>query len=130
MKTITRSQAIGEIRAELMKLVDEDHSICDVAARLGIFCGGFAQWTFQELKKRYPFIVRSRPHITRAELEELANRWQLARQTVMDTRMSCDTQLAESGKQVCHGWDEFDDEEMAAFHAQLCGEEVEVVPDP
>lgn len=129
MKTLTRTQAIADIRARLLQLVDEDHSVCEVATRLGIFCGGFAQWSFLELKKRYPWIVKSRPHITRDELEDLANRWQLARQTVFDQPTACDLQLIDEGHHTCHGWNEFTDEELAGFHGSLCGEDVRVVPD-
>ena len=101
MKNLLRSQAIHDIRSSLMNLVDEEHSMCEVAARLHILCGGFAQWTFGELKKRYPTIVRSRPRITRKQLEELANRWQVARQTACGTAIACDTQMHErEGLQV------------------------------
>jgi hypothetical protein len=131
MKTLSRSQAIHDIRAGLLSLVDEEHSMCEVAARLHIFCGGFAQWTFGELKQHYPTIVRSRPHITRKQLEELANRWQLARQTARGTELACDTQMNEpEGLRVCHGWNDFTDEELATFYAQILGQEVSVTPDP
>lgn len=131
MKTLPRSQAIHDIRASLMQLVDEEHSICEVAARLHIFCGGFAQWTFHELKQRFPTIVRSRPRMTRKQLEELANRWQLARQTVSGTAIACDTQMHErEGLQVCRGWNEFSNDQLALFYSQILGEEVSVVSDP
>jgi hypothetical protein len=131
MKTVARSQAIQDIRAKLLTLVDEDHSICDVAARSHIFCGGFAQWTFRELKGRHPTIVRSRPRITRKDLEELANRWQIARQTALGTELACDTQMHEKGDfQVCRGWNEFTNEQLAGFYAQLLGDEVVVTDVP
>jgi hypothetical protein len=129
VKTITRTQAIADIRAKLLELVDDDHSVCEVATRYGIFCGGFAQWSFNELKKRYPFIVRSRPHITREELEDLANRWQLARQFVLDQPTACDVQEIDEGRHTCQGWNEFTEEELAGYHATLCGEQVQVVAD-
>ena len=129
MKKITRTQAIADIRSKLLELVDEEHSVCEVATRFKIFCGGFAQWSFAELKKRYPWLVGSRPHITREELEELANRWQLARQYVLDQPTACDVQVIDAGHHTCMGWNEFTDEELAGYHATLCGEEVEVVPD-
>ena len=131
MKTLPRSQAIHDIRASLMQLVDEEHSICEVAARLHIFCGGFAQWTFHELKQRFPTIVRSRPRITRKQLEELANRWQIARQTVHGTEFACDAQMHEiKGLQVCRGWNEFTNEQLEQFYAQVLGEQVSVENDP
>jgi L-iditol 2-dehydrogenase len=44
MRTLTRNQIIDALRAKFLTLVDDEHSICDVAARLHIFCGGFAQY--------------------------------------------------------------------------------------
>jgi hypothetical protein len=130
MKTITRSQAIALMRQKCLALVDDEHSLCDVAARLKIMCGGFSQWKFHELKERYDWIVKTRPHVTRKELEDLANRWQLARQQVMDTSLSCDTQQKETLHPVCRGWDTHTNEELARFYHDLTDEEVEVVADP
>jgi hypothetical protein len=129
MRTITRNQAVSDIRRELLKLVDDEHSICDVAARHKIFCGGFAQWTFTELKRLHPQIVRSRPRLTPAELRELANRWQLARQFALGTQLACDTQMQETSKRICRGWDDFDDEQIAGYHAALCHEEIAIAPE-
>lgn len=128
MRKITREEAIRDIRAELLELVDEEHSMCDVAAREGIFCGGFAHWSFGELKKLHPQIVRSRQRITPAQLRDLANRWQLARQFVTGERLACDLQQHETSHPICRGWDDFDDEQLAGFHATLCHEPVEIVP--
>jgi hypothetical protein len=131
MKNLPRSQAIHDIRSSLMTLTDEEHSMCEVAARLHIFCGGFAQWTFGELKQRHPTIVRSRQRITRKQLEDLANRWQIARQTAQGTALACDTQMHErAGLQVCHGWNDFSNDQLALFYAQILGEEVSVENDP
>ena len=130
MRRITRRQAIDDIRAELLKLVDDQHSMCEVAARHHVFCGGFAQWTFTELKKLHPQIVRSRPRVTPAELKDLANRWQLARQFVTGDTLACDTQMHETKNPICQGWNDFDDERIAAFHAAICPEEVEIEPEP
>lgn len=128
MRTITRDRAISEIRGELMKLVDDDHSMCQVAADHHIFCGGFAQWTFRELKQRYPQIVRSRPRILPEELRDLANRWQLARQTALGEKLACDAQERETTNRMCGGWSEFDDAQLASFHASVCHEEVQIAP--
>jgi hypothetical protein len=127
MRTLDRTAAIHEIRKELLKLVDDEHSI--VAARHHVFCGGFAQWTFGELKRLYPQIVRSRPRLTPAELRGLANRWQLARQFARGTELACDTQVDETTHRTCQGWDTFTLEELAGFHASLCHEPVIVVAD-
>ncbi len=130
MKAMTRDEAIQALRTRLMRFVDENVSICEAAAREGIFCHGFAQWTFTELRKRHPMIVRSRKRITPTELRELANRWQLARQTALGTELACDSQMREGALRTCKGWDEFGDEELARFLHELGGEEVEVRPAP
>ena len=129
MKTLTRTQAIDALREELLRLTDDEHSICEVAARKKIFCGGFARWSSKELKERYGWIVSRRPRITRRELEDLANRWQLARQDALGTCIACDTQLEEKQHRTCLGWDTFSDEDLAAFVTRFCGEEVRIVAD-
>jgi len=123
MKTITRAEAIELLRSKCAALVDDEHSLCEVAGREKILCGGFAQWSFGELKQRHDWIVKRRPHITRKQLEELANRWQLARQYVSETGLACDNQIKENHHQVCHGWDEFSDEDIARFCQELSGDE-------
>jgi hypothetical protein len=127
MKELTRLEVIDHLRGKLLEVSDDEHSICRVAAERGLFCHGFAQWKLHELKAQYPQITRSRPHPTRAEMEELADRWQLARQLVKGKSIACDVQLAEGKFQTCQGWDEFSDEELARFHAEICGEEVRIV---
>ncbi len=126
MKTMSRDELIDALRARLLELTDDEHSICDVATRTGIFCHGFAQWTFGELKQRHPTIVRSRPRLTPAELRDLANRWQLARQTAFGTALACDTQMHEGALGICKGWDQWSAEDLARFHRELTGEEVEL----
>jgi hypothetical protein len=121
---LTREEAIRDLRGVLERLQDDERSVCRVAAERKLFCRGFAQWKFGELRARYPQIVRSRPRITRKELEDLADRWQLARQRVTGLPVACDVQREERVHAQCRGWDEFDDAELEAFHAELCGERV------
>jgi hypothetical protein len=127
MNEYTRSQVVDHLREALLRSCDDEHSLCLVAAEKGLFCRGFSQWKLFELKRLYPQITRSRPHPTRKEMEELANRWQLARQTVKNEPISCDVQVAEDRFRSCMGWDEFSDEELARFHAEICGEEVRIL---
>lgn len=129
-KSLTRNEAIALLRNKCLALVDEEHSLCDVAARLHILCGGFAQWTFHELKGKYDWIARRRPGVTRKELESLANRWQLARQFATGEPLACDSQMREKIHPVCRGWDGFSDEDLARFCLELTGEETEVRPAP
>jgi hypothetical protein len=124
MRSITRAQCIDELRTALLARTDDEHSMCEVATREGIYCHGFAQWTFEELKRRYDWIANSRPGITRPELERLANLWQLARQKVFGTQLSCDTQTREHD--TCLGFDEWDDATLERYHAELCDESVRI----
>jgi uncharacterized protein YciW len=127
MKTMTRQEAIDRLRGRLMEMVDEDHSICEVAAEQGVYCHGFSQWSFDELKERYYWLADRRPNITREELERLANIWQVARSQVLGTPMACDTQALEHD--TCKGWDEWDNETLARYIHELCGQQVSVVGD-
>ena len=129
MKTVTRDEAIELLRKKCVALVDDEHCLCDVASRMNILCGGFSQWTFAELKERYAWIAKKHPHITRKELEDLANRWQLARQFVSDSELACDNQQFEQLHQICQGWAGHGNEELARFCQELTGEEHSVVGD-
>jgi hypothetical protein len=124
MKRIDRQQCIEALRAKMLSMTDAEHSMCDVAAKKGVYCNGPRQWTFDELKARYGWIVASRPNITREQLEKLANAWQLARQEVFGTRLACDTQSIEHD--TCKGFDGWSDRELERFHREICGEEVEI----
>jgi hypothetical protein len=126
MKELTRREVISALRRELLAVTGEDHSVCQIAKEKNLFCRGFARWKLHELKQRYPQITRSHPHPTRAEMEDLADRWQMARQFATDEALACDVQMHEGEHRTCKGWDEFDDEELARFHAELCGEEVRI----
>ncbi len=126
MKNITRADAIDALRARFLQLADDEHCMCAVASKLHTFCGGFSQWNSRELRERYDWIVRRRPRIPRPQLEELANRWQLARQFVQGTELSCDTQSIEH--HTCEGWDGFTDEQLATHYREVFGEDVEITP--
>jgi hypothetical protein len=130
IRTCTRDEAIQDLRKSLESLQDDQHSICQVAAQRGLFCRGFAQWTFTELRERYPQILRSRPRLTRHSLEDLANRWQLARQWATGEPTACDVQQHERTFQQCRGWDEWSDADLETFHAELCHEPVAITPSP
>lgn len=121
---MTREEAIARIREKLVGLTDEENCMCKVAAERGIFCNGFRQFGDKELRERYWWIVRKRPDITRAELETIANDWQLAQQDVRDLPIACDVQT--KVHDTCRGWNDFSNEQLGAFVKQLTGEEVRV----
>ena len=123
MRIVSRRQLIDELREYLLELVDDEHSMCEVAARKGIFCRGFSRLTDEELERRYAWLANRRA-ASRVELEDLANRWQLARQLVTNRALSCDVQATEHDS--CRGWDEFSNDELAGFFRTLTGEPIAV----
>jgi len=125
MLTLNRSEAIAAIRKKLLDMVDEDHSMCQVAAERGICCNGFARLDDEQLRQRYSWLLRINPLMSRQELAEKANRWELARQTIHDVPIACDSQILE--KDTCEGWDEFDDATLARYYKELTGEDLEIL---
>ena len=116
---MTRGEAIRGIRARLLDMVDDGHSMCQVATEKGVYCRGFRRLSDEEMKHRYNWLLRRNPGMSRAELEDLANRWQLARQIVDQVPISCDAQALEHD--TCEGWDTFDDETIARYYKELIG---------
>jgi hypothetical protein len=116
-KVISRTEAIGRLRHYLKSLTDDEHSMCQVAAKKGIFCHGFARFSDGELKKRFAALSARRPGMNRWQLEELANRWELARQVVDGVTLACDAQTLEHD--TCRGWDDFTNDQLARFCADL-----------
>jgi hypothetical protein len=123
-KVISRGEAIGRLRHYLKTLTDDEHSMCQVAAKKGIFCHGFARFSDEELKKRFAGLLSLRPKLNRWQVEELANRWELARQMVDGVTLACDAQTIEHD--TCRGWDDFPNEQLARFCADLLGLDVAV----
>jgi hypothetical protein len=118
-EAIPRNEMIALLRAELVKLTDEDNSICKVASERGIFCQGFHRNSDGGLRRCYSWLDKRRPGMSREELEDLANRWQLARQIVDELPLACDVQQKEHGS--CRGWDDFTNEELSGFFTELTG---------
>jgi hypothetical protein len=121
-ETVERNKAIDLLRSALLERIDDDKSACREAAEKGIFCGGFARFTDPELRQRYSWITRRHPKMTRDELEEIADRWQLARQEVSELPIACDVQMREHD--LCNGWNDFSNEQIAEFLYELTGEKV------
>ena len=94
-------------------------SICKLAAQTGVFCKGFRRFSDDELKARFGWIAKKDPEMPRAQLEDVADRWQLARQDVLGALTSCDVQQLEHDS--CGGWDDFTDEELTRFLRELGG---------
>jgi hypothetical protein len=121
---VPRAEIVALVRQELLKRAGDDVSACKVAAEQGIFCHGFARYTDLELRRRYEWIVRRRPKMSRKQLEEIADRWQLARQEVDGTPIACDVQ--QKVHDTCRGWDDFSNDELARFYVEMTGKDLVV----
>lgn len=121
---VSRSTLIAALREELSRRAKGDMSICRLAAQTGVFCKGFRRFTDDELQERFGWIAKKHPESTRPELEDLADRWQMARQDVLGALTSCDVQQLEHDS--CGGWDDFSNEDLSAFLRELTGRKVVV----
>ena len=127
-QTISRAKAIAILRHSFLKELesrDGDVSMCKLAAERGIFCHGFAQFGDGELRRVYDWIARKDATATREDLEEIANRWQIARQEVRELPLACDVQQREHD--TCRGWDGFSNEQFAGYIEEVTGKEFLVV---
>lgn len=122
---VSRGELIALLRSQLVQLGDDESSTCKVAADRQIFCRGFRRYSDEELKRRYGWIYRKQAGGgSRADLEDMANRWQLARQEVMARPTACDVQQLE--RDSCRGWDDFTSAELAQFYFESSGRTVVV----
>jgi hypothetical protein len=121
----TRLEAIARLRAGLLALTDEEHSICQVAAQRGIFCHGFRRWNASEFDRRWRGAIGRSTHLTRAQMEEFANLWQLAEQVRQHVALACDT--GTQAGSTCRGWDEFSNADLARYCSDVLGKNVEIL---
>lgn len=121
---LSRADAIALLRAALVKIAGPDTSVCKAAADRGIFCRGFRRHDEPALRAQYKWIDERRPGMSRADLEELGDRWQLARQELHQLPTACDVQTEEHD--TCGGWDDFSAEELAHFIFELTKKRVAV----
>jgi len=118
----TREEAIAKLRRSLQKLAGEDHSICQVAAERGIFCRGFRRWHDAEFHERWRVVLGESTHLSRSQIERLADVWQLSEQIRCRVGLACDAQTIAHGP--CRGWAEFSDETLGHFCAEVLGQRV------
>jgi len=123
MRSTTRAERIERIRHRLLELVDDEHSICAVAARCGLLCRGFQHWDDAALQQKFHWLYR--PGMSRRTLEARANAYLLGRTAALDQELACDAEQLE--RDLCRGWDEFSDEDLLRFERELSGHEVEIV---
>lgn len=121
----SRAEALSRLRAHLLEFVDPENSLCRVAAEKGIFCRGFRRWSDPEFDRRWRSCIGRSTHLSRPQMEEYANLWQLTEQAAHRATLTCDA--AAAGRGACRGWNEFSNEVVAQFCSDLLGMNVEVV---
>jgi hypothetical protein len=114
---MSRETIIQDLRNALLALTTDEKSVCQVAAERGVFCRGFRQHGDKELRQRYWWLERKNPGASRAELEQMANTWQLSQQELANRELSCDVQSIVHD--TCGGFDDFSDQELQSFLAAL-----------
>lgn len=121
---LSRESVIGALRSELAGRANGEMSICKLAALSGVFCKGLSRFSDIDLKRRFSWIVKKNPGVTREALEETVDNWQLARQEVDQAAAACDVQQQEHD--LCGGWDDFSDEQLSRFLLELTGRTVTI----
>lgn len=116
----TREGAIALLRQRLAPLSAGEHSICRVAADRGIFCRGFRRWNDREFHDRWKATLGVSTHLSRPQMEELADLWQLTEQCSQGIALICDAPAA--ARAACRGWDEFTDLELQSFDHEMIGQ--------
>src|SRR5262249_2833314 len=97
------------------------HSMCEVAARLGIFCRGFRRWQDREFLRIWMRAMGQSTHLNRAQMERLADIWQLTEQLRLRIPIACDAATACS---PCRGWNEVSGGGLERFRADVLGQNV------
>ena len=120
-----RGEAVARLRQALLTLTDSEHSMCQVAGERGIFCRGFRRWNAPDFDRRWRSAIGRSTHLSRAQMEEFANLWQLSEQLRQRVSLACDAKP--KGLGGCRGWDEFSNADLSRFCADVLGSRVEVV---
>jgi hypothetical protein len=121
---ISRESLINTLRTELSRRANGEMSVCKLAATTGVFCKGFQRYTPEELRERYSWIARRNPDAPREIIEDVADRWQMARQEVEGVPTACDVQQIEHD--TCGGWDDFTNDDLTRFALELTGKSVRI----
>ena len=116
----TREEALKRIREYLVANTRDDETTCQAAARLGIFCHGYDQWTVEQLRELYPWLAKKMPRETpREEFLKLIVAWDSARMLVHKSGTTCDALAAD--RDACLGFDRFSNAQLKASFPQLFG---------
>ncbi|HEX9795170.1 MAG TPA: hypothetical protein VGC54_14395 [Planctomycetota bacterium] len=129
MERIRRSECIRRLRDELVsRLETDDDTLCDIAAREGIFCRGFDRYPTPILRERFPWLLHHEEGVDREELLDRIRRWIHAREFSGDLPTACDVMAVDGD--LCHGWDTFPDEKLEATYLEVFHEPVQIADEP
>ena len=114
----SREEALKRVRNFLVANQRTDETTCQAAARLGIFCHGYDQWSLPQLRDRYPWLAKKMPADTpREEFLKLIVAWDGARQLVNRSPTTCDAKTADH--EGCLGFDRFSNKQLKRLFPQL-----------
>jgi hypothetical protein len=118
----TREETIERLRAGLLRLTDGERSLCRTAAELGIFCRGFRRWPDGQFQRSWSKALGRSTHLTRPQLEAVADLWQLTEQIRLRVPLACDAQTGPDC--ACRGWNEFSNANLEGFCDEILGANV------
>ncbi len=121
---LSRPAAVAVLRERLAALCEKGECACAAAARTDLFCGGFRALSDEELRQRFDWIARTRPGVSREELERLISFYHLGRQEVGGLPTCCDVETREHCG--CDGWNRFDNLALEGAILELTGRRVQV----
>jgi hypothetical protein len=121
----SREDAVKRIRDFLVASQRDDETTCQAAARLGIFCHGYDQWSLQQLRDRYPWLAKKMPVDTpREEFLKLIVAWDGARQLAHKAPTTCDAKAMDH--EGCLGFDRFSHSQLKCLFPQLFAADDEI----
>jgi hypothetical protein len=113
----SREDALKKIRGYLVDNTREDETTCQAAARLGVFCHGYDQWTLEELRQLYPWLAKKAPSATRGQFLQLVMAWDGARKLVRKAPTTCDAKVFDH--EGCLGFDRYTNQQLQQMFPQL-----------
>ncbi|MEI6084282.1 MAG: hypothetical protein WCS70_08270 [Verrucomicrobiota bacterium] len=123
----TREEAIQRIREFLVANQRSEETTCQAAARAGIFCHGYDQWSVAQLRDRYPWLAKKMPEDTpREEFLKLIVAWDGARQLATHSATTCDAKSVD--REGCLGFDRFSSAQLKRLCPQLFNADDEISP--
>ena len=122
----SRPEAFRRIREFVLSNMRDDETSCQAAARLGLFCRGYDQWTTEQLRGIYPWLaVRLPKDATREQLLKLIVAWDGARMLVHDVPTTCEAKALDH--EGCLGLERHKGDSLKKLFPQLFKPEDEIV---